>query len=353
MSRRTASSRSSGKPARRMSRPSTMRSSGRNPGSTVIRLRSVPMNRSAPTTSTSENAICATTRNRRRPKRSRSAVTPRPLAFMAAPGAMWVARNAGASPNSMQVRRASALVNASTRASGLTSTNRRLASVVRNATRPALSQCASTAPAAAPADRQQHALRHELPHDASARGADGQPHRDLALPRAGAGQHEVGQVGAGDEQHQRGHAEQDPQRLLVVAPEPREPRSAVGGGSSLLAQVLLHRLRLPVGRDRLLEDRGRDRGQLRVRLLAARRPRAAARRRSAATSRSAPARSAGPRRTGDMRTAGRRRRSCARPRSRGSRRRSRPRSGRSCRPGAGCGRRRTGRRPARAARRNG
>ena len=80
-----------------------MRSSGRNPGSTVIRLRSVPTNSSAPTTSTSENAICATTRNRRRPKRSRSAVTPRPPAFMAAPGAMWVARSAGASPNSRHV----------------------------------------------------------------------------------------------------------------------------------------------------------------------------------------------------------------------------------------------------------
>ena len=101
-------------------------------------------------TSTSENAICATTRNRRRPKRSRAAVTPRPSAFMAAPGATWVARSAGASPNSRQVRRASALVKPSTRASGLRSTNRRLASVVRNATRPALSQCASTAPAAAP-----------------------------------------------------------------------------------------------------------------------------------------------------------------------------------------------------------
>ena len=306
-----------------------MRSSGRNPGSTVIRLRSVPTKSSAPTTSTSDNAICATTRTRRRPKRSRSAVTPRPPAFMAAPGATWVARNAGASPNSTHVRSASALVKPSTRQSVL-QVHEQAIGVGGEERDEARAQPVREHRARRGAGHgQQHALRHQLPHDASARRADGQPHRDLALARGGAGEHQVGQVGAGDEQHQRGHAEQDPQRLLVVAAEAGEPRLRRAAPRACWRRYFFTVSGCQLGETVSSKIAGEIAASCALACSSVapvvQPPEGAQQPPVGALQRARPGRG----RTGDARTAARPRRSCARPRSRGSRRRSRPRPGRS------------------------
>src|SRR6185369_12188575 len=77
--------------------------SGVNPGLRPARLVRLRVNRSAHATSTRDSATCTTTNARRRLKRSRLAVNPRPLALIAADGATRVARNAGVRPNKMQV----------------------------------------------------------------------------------------------------------------------------------------------------------------------------------------------------------------------------------------------------------
>ena len=150
MSAKSAVRRSSGTPARRRSRVTTRTPSCRKPASSVIRLRRLRTNSSAPTTSTSDSATCATTSARRMPKRSRVSVEPRLPAFMAAPGAVPVARIAGTRPKIRHVTTPSAAVNAKIRQSSESATKMRLLSVVRNSTRKRLSHCASSAPHAAP-----------------------------------------------------------------------------------------------------------------------------------------------------------------------------------------------------------
>src|ERR1039458_3824935 len=67
-------------------RKPTVMPPSRMPGSNVIKLRKLRTKSSAATSRTSETEIWVTTIRRCREKRSRPAVTPRPLAFMAAAG---------------------------------------------------------------------------------------------------------------------------------------------------------------------------------------------------------------------------------------------------------------------------
>ena len=70
------------------------------------------------------------------------------------------------------------------------------------------------------AEQGEHAtLGDELQEHAGASGAERDSHRDLALARFGAGEHEAGDVGAGDEQHEADGAEERDQRLPKVAEE--------------------------------------------------------------------------------------------------------------------------------------
>ena len=59
--------------------------------------------------------------------------------------------------------------------------------------------------------RDDDALGEELPEQALPRGAERGAHRDLLRPRRGAGQQQVGHVGAGDEEHEPHRAEKDEQ----------------------------------------------------------------------------------------------------------------------------------------------
>ena len=89
----------------------------RIPGSNVIRLRKLRTNKNAPTSSTSDTAIWVTTIRRCTEKRSRPPVSPRPPAFIAAAGSVFVARSAGTAPKKAQVKAASPAAKRSTRQS--------------------------------------------------------------------------------------------------------------------------------------------------------------------------------------------------------------------------------------------
>ena len=72
-------------------------------------------------------------------------------------------------------------------------------------------------PTAPPMDRQQHALGQQLADDAPAAGAEREPDRDLAPPRRGRRQQQVGDVGARDQQHGADDAaEQQRDRLHLL-----------------------------------------------------------------------------------------------------------------------------------------
>ena len=94
---------------------------------------------------------------------------------------------------------------------------------------------------------QQHALEQRLRDDLPARGAERQPDRGLAATRDGAGQQQVGDVGAGDQQHQRAHAEQDAQAAAVLLAHDADAGAGRDHRDRLLRQVLDHAGH-PVGR---------------------------------------------------------------------------------------------------------
>ena len=87
----------------------------------------------------------------------------------------------------------------------------------------------------APEQRQEQALREQLPHQAATAGAEGEADRDLPLPARGAGQEQVADVGAGDQQHQADDRHQDRQRPRVPFPQSRE---ALGEGGEVGRQPL-------------------------------------------------------------------------------------------------------------------
>ena len=57
------------------------------------------------------------------------------------------------------------------------------------------------------------AFGNQLAHQQEAAGAHSQADRDLLLPADGAGEKEVGDVGAGDEQQQADDSEKDEERI--------------------------------------------------------------------------------------------------------------------------------------------
>jgi len=80
-------------------------------------------------------------------------------------------------------------------------------------------------------ETEQCALREQLPDEPPASGAERTPDRHLAATRGGAGQQQVGPVGARDQEHQANGAEQNEQRPPDIAdrgiPEQRDVEAGV------------------------------------------------------------------------------------------------------------------------------
>ena len=161
-------------------------------------------------------------------------VDPRLPAFIAAPGGVRVARIAGRSPNSRHVARASAAANPKIRQSSESATKTRF-DVGRQEADQELAEPHGDGGAARRADgRKQQAFGQHLPDDASSRCANRQPDGDLALADGCPREHQVREIGAGDEQHDAGGREQQPQRRLVVA---AERRHAIAGSERAQLEV--------------------------------------------------------------------------------------------------------------------
>ncbi len=217
--------------------------SGLKPGSTAIRLCRLPHEQQRSHQQHQGKRHLRGHQARRRLKRSRPAVSPRPPARIAAAGAMRVARRAGTSPNSRQVPIASAAVKPEHAGQSRPSpTNIGLSPVLRNAIRPRLSACASTRRAPRPTTASSRLSASNCAHQPAARRADSLAHADLALPHAGPRQQQVRQVGAGDQQHQPGGGQQQPQRLFIILPQ-----AGNAGGArrhlQLVLQILLGSVR--------------------------------------------------------------------------------------------------------------
>src|SRR5262249_51338908 len=109
-------------------------------------------------------------------------------------------------------------------------------------------------------ERQQRALREQLPRDAPPRGAERDAHAQLVPPRARAREEQIRDVGARDQQDERDHGHDQVQRIAILA---SERVGAIGGGPQRerILQVVRQIFRAPVRRDRRLADLRLDAAQ--------------------------------------------------------------------------------------------
>ncbi len=197
------------------------------PGSTVMRLRKLRTKSSAVTSSTMETATWTTTMMRWREKRSRRLLAwPSPL-LRAWMGSALEARKAGRVPKTAQVRIATAVAKRRTRQSVWTVSERESFAVESTRIRRRLKICARRDAEESSGDGEERGFDEELAKKARACGSEGHADGDLALASAGAGEHEVGEVGAGDEEDETGDAEEDPERGVVGVAQVAD---AGGGG---------------------------------------------------------------------------------------------------------------------------
>ena len=120
-----------------------------------------------------------------------------------------------AAPKNSPVKSARPVAKASTRGDGVVSIGRLVALAKARESRSRAAPVATISPIG-PADCEQHALHQRLGHDLLSRRAQGQPHGGRSAARHRAGQQQVRHVGAGDEQHERAHGQQDLQAAPVL-----------------------------------------------------------------------------------------------------------------------------------------
>ena len=195
--------------------------SARMPGSTARSLTKLRSMSPVPTSSTSDSATSATTSVLR--SRPRVELVPRVPSLSASFRSGREPASAGARPKPTPVTSATAMVNASTRPSSATSLARGSASGLM-ATSASTPHTASKRPSAAPDRRQEQALGQKLADEPRAPGAERRANGHLAVARRRAREHQVGDVGAGDEQHEPDRAEQHEQRDAHVADDVVEQR---------------------------------------------------------------------------------------------------------------------------------
>ena len=106
------------------------------------------------------------------------------------------------------------------------------------------------------AQREEGALGHEMLDQAPVRCPKGAPHGELPPPPRGAGDHEVGRIGAGDEQHERHGALDDGERGSDVADDELLEIHRGPGGLLVLVGRLPERENPPVDGAQLVRRQG-------------------------------------------------------------------------------------------------
>ena len=165
------------------------------------------------------------------------AVRPEPRS--ASIGSVRVANHAGAAPKSSPVSSARPVAKASTSGDGVVSIGRMVAPEKASDSSSRAAAIATISPASAPPIDEHHAFDQRLGDDLPPRGAHGQPHRGLAAPRHRPGEQQVGDVGTGDQQHQRAHRQQDAQAAAVLLLHHADAGAGRHHGDHLLRQHAL------------------------------------------------------------------------------------------------------------------
>ncbi len=108
--------------------------------------------------------------------------------------------------------------------------------------------------------REQDGLDELLPDEMEAGGPEGGADGELAQPGGGAGELEVGEVGAGDEQYEAGEAQQHPGDALAERVEERAVQRHGGAAQAGVGFRILLRLRGDHGRELGVDPRRRHAG---------------------------------------------------------------------------------------------
>ena len=164
----------------------------------------------------------------------------------------------------MPVSSARPNANARTSGAGRVSIGRNVVPAKASASSRRAAPIATSKPGDPAGDGQQNALDERLRHDLPARRADGEPQSGLPAPRDRAGEQQVRDVGAGDEEHQPAHAEENLQAAAVLLLHDADAGAGGHDGNDLLRQIL-DDVRHPVRRvsrvvlHPLMEDAGEPR----------------------------------------------------------------------------------------------
>ena len=136
----------------------------------------------------------------------------------------------------MPVTSARPNANARTIGDGVVSIGRMVAPAKASDSSRRAAPTATTSPAMRAGDREQDALDERLGHDLPSRRAHREPDRRLTAPRHRAREQQVGDVGAGDEQHEPAHAEENLQAAAVLLFHDADARAGRHHGDHLLRQ---------------------------------------------------------------------------------------------------------------------
>ncbi len=187
----------------------------RKPGFTSRRRTKLRSSRPAPISRTNATATSAVTSARRRPRTPIPPATDRPPSLRPPCRSGCIRRSPGTRPNPRPTRRARTrerdhpkietyLLHSRDRPAS--DTDAGPGHPTRPARRPTL-----------PKDREHHALGENLAEEPRPRSPECRPHCDFTLTRGQAGEHQVGDIGAGDQQDQSHGSHEDEERRLHVA----------------------------------------------------------------------------------------------------------------------------------------
>ena len=142
----------------------------------------------------------------------------RPAPRSASIGSVRVANHAGAAPNTMPVSSARPNAKPSTSGAGRVSIGRKVVPANASASSSRAVPTATTSPAMPPAMASRMLSTSACVTICRREAPIASRTRRLAAPRDRAREQQVGDVGAGDQQHQAAHAEEDLQAAAVPAP---------------------------------------------------------------------------------------------------------------------------------------
>ena len=218
-----------GRPTETSTRPSRLK-----PKSCPSRLPRLRPSIVEPATSTTESVACTTSSALRANEARSPAVRPEPRS--ASIGSVRVANHAGAVPKSSPVTSARLVAKASTSGDGVVSIGSEARAGERQRQQEPGGAHRHDQTGQGTSDREQDAFDERLGDDLAARGSHGQAYRGLAAARHRAGQQQVGDVGAGDQQHQRADRHQDAQAAPVLLLHHADAGAGGHHGDHLLGQ---------------------------------------------------------------------------------------------------------------------